>query len=102
MKTTLRQQKAARRELALSLVRDVYLSLCVCVCVQTISSRLLAAGLELSLGMGGMRSLLGLGVEGGPFFGQTSSLRVHFSYQHFGCAAAWHLCEFYVRLFSWL
>lgn len=38
---------------------------------------------------------------GGLFFGQTS-LRVHFSYQHFGCAAAWHLCEFYVRLFSWL
>lgn len=36
MKTTLRQQKAARRELALSLVGDVYLSvrvsLCVCVC----------------------------------------------------------------------
>lgn len=42
----------------------------MCVYVQTISARLLAAGLELSLGMGGMRSLLGLGVEGGLSLGR--------------------------------
>lgn len=101
MKTTLRQQKAARRELALSLVRDVYLSLCVCVCAD---NQRTTFGCRVGIVTGHGRNAVAAGVGGGrgPFFGQTSSLRVHFSYQHFGCAAAWHLCEFYVRLFSWL
>lgn len=64
MKTTLRQQKAARRELALSLARDVNLSVRVCVCVCADNQRT-TFGCRVGIVTGHGRDAVAAGVGGG-------------------------------------
>lgn len=64
MKTTLRQQKAARRELALSLARDVNLSVRVCVCVCADNQRT-TFGCRVGIVTGHGRNAVAAGVGGG-------------------------------------
>lgn len=77
------------------------MSVCVCDCADnqrtTFACRVGAVSMRLGVALVGW---LGEG-EGGKGTLWTDVAR-SLSYQHFGCDAAWHLCEFYVRLLSWL